>query len=156
MPRANWIWKETAEIVGVITIVISLVFVGVQIRDGNREARAATMVSALGVEMDMVAGFIENVAVWDKVLTNAPLAEGEETRVALLLFNLLMTDTENRFHQFNAGYLDVSIWEARKSTLPEFAALPLYPIWRETAGARSRSANFLDLMDDFAREAAAQ
>lgn len=40
-----------AEIISAIAIVLSLVFVGFQIADGNREANAATFQASLDTEM---------------------------------------------------------------------------------------------------------
>ena len=44
-------WASIAEILGAVAIVISLVFVGFQINDGNRETRAATTQAILDSEM---------------------------------------------------------------------------------------------------------
>jgi hypothetical protein len=38
------------EVIGTTAVVLSLVFVGVQVRDGNREARAATTQSILSTD----------------------------------------------------------------------------------------------------------
>ncbi len=82
---------SSAEIIGTTAVVLSLIFVGVQIRDGNREARATTIQSTLNSEMELIAILTENASTWDKVITGAPLASGEEMRKGILLYNLLMT-----------------------------------------------------------------
>ncbi len=72
-------WALVAEIVGGVAIILSLVFVGLQIADGNREARAATMQSILNAEMNMMSVFTQHADVWDKIPTGSLLAPGEET-----------------------------------------------------------------------------
>ena len=31
LENANWIWKETAEVLGVLSVIASMIFVGVEI-----------------------------------------------------------------------------------------------------------------------------
>ena len=130
-----------------------MLFVGVQLARGSREVRAATIQATMNSESELNARFVEYAGTWDKVATGAPLSEGEERRRAIVLFNMLMTDTENRLHQFKAGYLDRETWEARHSTLPEIVSLPIFKIWRKSLGGRNRSAEFLGIVDKMAGKA---
>ena len=138
---------SSAEMVGATAVVLSLVFVGVQIRDGNREARAATIQSILSTDLDMSVVFADHASTWDKVLMGEPLASGEEMRRGIVLFNMLITDTENRYLQFRSGYLDAQSWEGRRSVIPALTNLPIYKTWRSSPGALSHSSDFLELMD---------
>ena len=63
---------STAEIIASIGIVLSLLFVGLQIRDANREARAATLRSAADTELYMAAEIANHAATWDKLLNGEP------------------------------------------------------------------------------------
>ena len=94
------LWVGVGELVGAIAVVATLIYLAVQIRDSNREARSGTLQSALSNEMDMLTVFIDNASVWDKIVSGASLEEGEETRKGVLLYGLLMTETESRFHQY--------------------------------------------------------
>ena len=47
---------DYSEIIGSIAVVLSLIFVGIQLNDGNLETRAATTQAALQSEMDMRIG----------------------------------------------------------------------------------------------------
>ena len=142
-----------AEIVGLLAIVPSLIFVGVQLARGNRGARASTIQSIMNSEMEMTARFADHAGTWDKVVAGEPLSDGEEARRGVVLLNVLMTDSENRCHQFQAGYLDAQRWEARSSIFPSLVRMPIFQIWRASLGARSRSADFLDIFDKIDREA---
>ncbi len=104
-------WGAVGELIGGIAIIVSLMYVGLQVRDSNREARAATIQAALDSELFTNAKIVDYAGTWDKVVTGAPLAEGKQTRRAIGLFNLLMTATENQYHQYIAGYLDAQSWE---------------------------------------------
>jgi hypothetical protein len=136
-----------AEIIASISVVVTLIFVGLQISDANRETRAATLQSAAESEMFLAATLLPHAGTWDKVLSGEPLANGEETRTAIILFNLLIVETESRYQQFNSGYLSAESWEGRRSVLRSLANLPIYSVWRDSPGANGRSAEFLAMLD---------
>jgi hypothetical protein len=136
-----------AEIVASIGVILSLIFVGVQLNEGNRETRAATNQLVIKSEMDMVAVFIENSEIWDKVVTGVPLAAGEETRKGINLFQLAMLETANRHKQYASGYLELTSWENTLETLPAITKLPIYEQWRQSYGGQGQDSEFLELLD---------
>ena len=116
---------SVAEIVASVGVVLSLIFVGFQLNEGNRETRAATTQSVLRTEMEMVKVFIDHSATWEKVIAGAPLAAGDETRKAINLYNLAMLESANRYLQFRSGYLEEKSWRGTARTLPGLKALPV-------------------------------
>lgn len=148
-------WKlsnvaSIAEIVAAIGVICSLIFVGIQINEGNQETRAATIQAAAEGEAFLIATVLNHTGTWQKVVTGAPIEGGEEMRTAILLYNLVMTENENRFYQFNAGFLDSEPWEARLFALKLLVDLPIYGTWKQSIGAKGHSADFLDLLDSLA------
>ena len=139
-----------AEIIASIAVVLSLIFVGLQLNEGNRETRAATTQVALQSEMDMLHTLALHAGTWDKVVSAEPLASGEEMRRGILLYNLLMTENENLYYQAESGYLEAGTWEGRRLTLPPLVRLPMYEIWKKTIGSLGHSADFLELLDSVA------
>ena len=137
-----------AEIVASIAVILSLIFVGLELSEGNRVTRATTSQMAVQSEIDMATAFLEHADTWDKVIVGAPLDGGEETRVAIILFNILMLDTESRYQQFNSGYLDPSSWEGRKRIIPSLVSYPIYELWRNSPGGQNHSAEVLEFLDD--------
>ena len=131
-----------AEILGAVAIVVSLIFVGFQINDGNREARAATTQASLDSEMFLISELLDNAGVWEKVITGAPIAEGEEKRTAILLVNMVMTMNENRFEQMNTGYL-----KSQPLNLSLIVRTDAWDTWRNSGGAVNRSREFLEYVD---------
>ena len=139
-------WKlselaSVAEVVAAIGVILSLLFVGFQIKDGNRETRAATLQATLDSEMASQAEAMRYADFWDKVISGAHLAEGEEKRRAILLFNMLMTLYQNQFFQFESGYLD------SPPVMVQPVTWPIYEEWRESGGATNRSPEFLEILD---------
>jgi hypothetical protein len=150
----NWtLAASIAEVIGAIAVVVSLAYLAIQVRANTKATRASAFQTAIQSEMDLATVFVENAAVWDKVVTGAPLAEGEEARSAILLYNMLMLDTARRYQQYAFGYLEAQAWEARRETLPAIVTLPVYAAWRTSLGARGHSAEFLELLDECAASA---
>ena len=141
-----------AEIISAAVIVISLFFVGLQVRDGNRETRAATVQATINAEMVFQTQILLYAGVWEKISNGEPLQAGEEMRRGIALYNMMMTLNEIRFEQFNAGYLDTG----PSAALRELARLPMADLWRNSPGAFSRSPEFLDLIDSLRSETSSQ
>ena len=138
---------SVAEIVASVAVILSLIFVGLELSEGNRVTRASTTQLAVQSEIDMATAFLEYAHTWDMVIAGAPLNDGQETREAIILFNILMLDTESRYQQFKSGYLETSSWEGRRRILPSLVAYPIYDVWRDSPGGRNHSAEFLELLD---------
>jgi len=133
-------YANIAEIVGVILVVVTLVFLTMQIRQNTRALRSTTIQSVM-----------ENAATWEKIQSGTPLASGEETRRAIVLFNVYMIETESRYHQFKTGYLDAQPWDGRLGTLPGVVRLPIFKLWRSSPGGESHAADFLALLDELVK-----
>lgn len=142
-----------AEIVGVVLVVVTLVFLTLQIRQNTQALKATTMQAAMRSDMEFASTILPYAATWDRVLKGAPLEEGEETRQAIILFGNYMTDTESRYHQYKAGYLKAQAWEGRLETTADFVRLPIMEQWRLSPGGRSRATDFLNLLDSLQEEA---
>ena len=144
-------WASIAEILGAAAVVVSLLFVGFQINEGNRETRATRIQAAIDSEMLFQAAILREAGVWEKIVAGVPLAVGEETRKGLILYTMLQTQNENRYFQSQSGYLD-----HRPEGLLELVAIPFYDVWRDSPGARSRSPEWLEILDDERERIAAE
>ncbi len=113
--------------------------------EGNRETRSATAQAIYDSELFMAKTFVEHAETWNKILIGAPLQDGEELRRGIILFNMGIMEVENRYNQFRSGYLTESDWQSAIEGLKPFRNLPMYEIWRLSAGAASRSLEFREL-----------
>lgn len=138
-----------AEIIASIGVIATLVFVGVELSEGNRETRAATNQLIIKSEMDMVAVFVENAGTWHKVVTGAPIAEGEEMRKAINLYQMSMLEAANRYAQYRSGYITSESWNGTLNTMPAMTKLPIYENWRASFGAQGQDTEFIALLDGF-------
>ena len=134
-------WGAIGELLGGVAIIVSLLYVGLQIKHGNRETRANTLQATLDSEMSLQAEAMRYAGTWDKIVTGVRLEDGEETRRAILLYNMMMTLYQNRYYQFKTGYLD------HPPFTEEVVTFPMYEIWRASGGAKNRPAEFLEFLD---------
>jgi hypothetical protein len=134
-------WGAIGELLGGVAIIVSLLYVGLQIKHGNREARASTLQATLDSEMSWQAEAMRYAGIWEKIVTGVHFADGEETRKAILIYNMMMTLYQNRYYQFKTGYLD------NPPPIEEPVKWPFYEVWRASGGAKNRSAEFLELLD---------
>jgi hypothetical protein len=141
-------WASIAEIIGSVAIVISLIFVGFQISDGNRATRAATTQAILESTMYFQAELTRHPETWVKVIQNGDFSDEVETQRAKSLFNMLMTLHENRF-QMRSSELLMGFTER---SLRQTVISPFFEIWRESPGAASRSEDFLNYVDNLRAE----
>ena len=145
-------YANVAEIIGVIVVIATLIFLALQIRQNTKALRSTTIQEVMQTEIALMSLIVENAGVWEKILTGAPLADGEETRKAIVLFNVYMVETESRFHQYRSGYLDAQPWEGRLGTLPNLVRLPIFKVWKASYGGQSHAADFLAMLDDLLLE----
>ena len=142
-------WAALAEIIAAVSVIFSLLFVGFQIKEGNRQAQASAKQDAMMAELQMSSVLAEHADVWDRVVTGEDIPEGADRRKAIQLYNILMSESENRFFQFKQGYLEKSTWEARQQTLVITSGLPIYKYWRNSLSGQNHSEDFLKMLDSF-------
>lgn len=136
-------WSSIAEIAAAFGVILSLVFVGLQIKEGNEETRASTMQAALEAEMMFQSEVLRYADTWEKVTAGTTITDSVEVRRGIVLYNMLMTVQENRFHQNQAGYI-----ETEPTNFARIYQLPFFDIWRTSLGANVRSPEFLEYVED--------
>ena len=136
-------WSSIAEIAAAIGVILSLIFVGFQIKEGNEETRASTMQAALETEMAFQSEILRYSDTWEKIASGTPITDSVEIRRGIILYNMLMTTQENRYHQYQAGYLD-----NMPASLYRTVQHPFFEVWRTSVGADSRTPEYLELIDN--------
>ena len=141
MAIANWVWKETAEVLGVVGIIAGITFLGFELRQNNELMSAQERFNRLQIVTEAWASWAidgELTEIRVRAGTNEPLTEVEYRRVdgALMrvflnldwIYRELPEDspevsqirvTQRRSFANDASYRRV--WEDRKSSFsPEF------------------------------------
>jgi len=110
-------WALLAEIVGAAAIVISLVFVGLEIRSNTQAAQAATFQTTVAYDVELLlsqgrdADTARAYVAW---LGDPDSVSGGEQDQAGLLSVATMRHLENLYLQYQAGMLSDEAWSARE------------------------------------------
>jgi hypothetical protein len=105
-----------AEIIGAAAVVISLVFVGVQVMQSNtlaREAAEQKQIESIGALSRIVAENPYLSETMAKANTGAPLTPGELVAITSLETYAQRT-WEALYFQYRAGRVDPEVWEAHR------------------------------------------
>jgi hypothetical protein len=135
-----------AEIVGVITIVITFLFLGLQIR-GQRQAMIATLSQSISdAETTVGSQFLLYPDVWEKVITDQSFDDPVERRRAVILLNQYMTHSENRFRLYKLGYVDRQTWETSEEGVRLLANLKVLEEWYKAPSYANRTLEFREYL----------
>jgi len=120
-------WANIGEIIGAIAVVISLVYVGVQIRENTEEMRAANRQQLIGRAHEATAGFAlspELSAVMAKVAAGDSLTSGEQVQYGYSIRSMLY-DVQEALVLNREGRLDDAYWETRAAVARSYMSSPL-------------------------------
>ena len=81
-------WKRYAELTGIVAIVASLVFVGMQLRQDRQIAEVETLAAEQMADLELVRFLEEKGGIWRKGLADELLSEDEQVSFDLLAYAL--------------------------------------------------------------------
>jgi hypothetical protein len=112
LPDVNWIWKETAEVLGVLGVIASMVFVGVEIRQNTDAVRGATLHAVSQQSLDLVMAGVDSPELRSAFTAAREnrLSPEQKSLMNWFLSAKLRAD-ENRFRQVELGILDASTFQ---------------------------------------------
>ena len=96
-------FNEVAELVGIVTIVVSLVFVGFQIKQTQDIAVSEILAANTGHRIEANNAIIENSAVWDKANSGEMLTTEEMLIIDRLIENMWAARISLFHHMFELG-----------------------------------------------------
>lgn len=119
-------WALVAELIGAAAVVVSLVFVGLQIDEFNKLARSA----ATKAQIDKIAEFsrdlMQTPGAADLIAKSASgqaLTPAEQVQMRLIL-RYGERNQEELYYQFLEGKIDPALWEAHRAQVRASQATP--------------------------------
>jgi len=109
-----------AEIISAIAIVISLVFVGVQIQKNTKASEAATLQEISAVEVEILLSTStspERAALITNFTNNPESLKGDLLQQAIYAFSANIRHWEDLYLQYKAGFISEEAWETRSAVL---------------------------------------
>ena len=139
-----------AEVIGAVAIVVSLIYVGIQVNDSTRADRSATAnatssamsswYSAIGSNQQASQVFLDGIA-------NPESLSREETAQFIYLLHGLMLEYQNAYYLSQEGTLDVELQESLTNTILGVRDQPgMLMYWGQRRGLLK--ADFRAYMDD--------
>ncbi len=105
-------WALTAEVIGGIAVVISLVFVGIELRSNTEATRAATREAINQKDIDFLSLRLDSSVIaqaMTKVEAGEPLSPLEESQLVSQQYVNFMI-FEHTYYQYSEGVLDENDW----------------------------------------------
>jgi len=123
-------WASIAEIIGAAAIVVSLIFVGFQIRENTVATQSATFQEHLGFEINVLMAAASDPTLSRVFLQTAdglPIAEldGDEEAQATWIWTATYRLWEGYFLQYHQGMMSEDGWAAREPTIRALSELPI-------------------------------
>ncbi len=143
-------YAYVAQIVGVILVAATLVYLAIQVRHGAGLLRTENRLSLLNNDRDVLLAYIDNVDLFDKLASEKPLTHSEQWRFAVL-WVINMRNREHEWMQYQDGLLDETTWQTYKIILRVTLGSARRRKWWET-WKRTFSADFVTMVDEFIGE----
>jgi hypothetical protein len=121
----NWeAISAISEIVGAIAVVITLIYVAMQIGQNTKMMRSGAKQSLTATTQNLIYKAIDNSAEWVKLTTgDEPATPEEDTRMSLLV-RAMLRGFESQCYQYEAGLLEEDEWYALRTAIKDICALP--------------------------------
>ncbi len=124
-------WKTIAELVGMATIVASLIFVGLQMKQAQEIAIAAQYQERANTAIEYYLGFMNEPAIGDRgrgmiengyydtypTAVRESIASKAPVAIALryLRFRMAMTMQDNNYFQYESGFMSEGAWQSQRN-----------------------------------------
>lgn len=145
--------NEWLQIIGTFGVVLSLVFVGMQLSQNQQIAAAQIYQARAALKMQNFALEAASPVMQEglrKAWVGEPLTENETRNVNLFFYSWLAY-WENNYYQHQRGMMRAEQWASSRSALARFARVPHFERWwKDTAADWPES--FRDVVQEVVRE----
>ena len=135
-----------AEIISAIAIVLSLVFVGLQVSANSQIARSQVRESMLATDIAILQNYIDHPEVFEGVALGGDLQSREQQRNAWLA--IMVRSRENYWVQYQNGILDEETFNSYMDTFINILAQDPFSGSRWPTLKSSVSKRFSDYVDE--------
>ncbi|WOJ93820.1 hypothetical protein R0135_01305 [Congregibacter variabilis] len=120
-------WAHVAEIVGGVAVIVSLLFVGFQVRENTIEIKAASRNQLIGRAHEATKSFATNLELAQtmaKVSDKAPLTKAERVQYSYVL-KVVLYDVQEAFVLNQEGRLGPEFWATRANLVQAYLNNPI-------------------------------
>ncbi len=138
---------QIGELTAAIAVVISLIFVGLEIRDNTVATRAATYQDTVAYDIGNLQTFgasPETATVFYTFVDDPNSLEGGEFLQGRTLFTASIRHMENLYFQHEIGMLSDEAWATREPLVRRFVLSPGFEIMMSGGNERTFGGSFID------------
>ena len=135
-------WASIAEIVGGVAIVISLIYVGLQVSDSTRAVRSATANDAAAVTISWyleVGSDAQRSEIFFNGITNIESLSPEETYQFTMMLHAVMLAFQNAYYLSQEGTLDPEVQQSMTNVILSAKDGPGFQYYWDVRGELFRS-----------------
>lgn len=139
-----------AEILGAVVVVITLIYLTIQLRQNNKLLQSASRQAMLEAEKTSLSQALEYEEIFRKLDQTERLSEKEQFQLSVIFVN----DMENRYfeyRQYKNGLLSEEEWQARLFIALENHGIRRGQQWWSKVGRKLYPPDFVDLIDNLLR-----
>jgi hypothetical protein len=139
----NWdVISAVAEIIGSIVVVVTLLFVLVQLRHSSSAIRSASLQSALGADVGIMTSLVSDSelhSIYHRGIRSTDNLTKEEYGRFEILSLLMLRMNDIQYQQYLNGETGVEYWESLAITLQNQLAMPgLNDSWNRQKGVLTK------------------
>lgn len=129
----NWeIVAVISEFVGAVAVVVSLIYVAVQLRQNTRLMRTTAKQNLTESTQQMIYQAGQNADIWVKLTSGVEPSTPEEDARMSLLVRAMLRGFESQCYHNEAGLLEDDEWGALRKAMRDLCALPgINKYWQE-------------------------
>ncbi len=139
-----------AEIIGVIIVVVTLLYLSIQVRQGAHLMRSESRQALLNNQREVLLSYLDNMDLFDRMASQQELSRADQRRFAVLWI-ANMRNREHEWFQYKDGILDEATWLSYRKILQLTLASKRARTWWNKAKMAFDS-DFVETVDLFIGE----
>jgi squalene cyclase len=140
-------YANLAQIIGVVIVVITLIYLSVQVKQGANLLRTESRQTLLNNDREVLLSYLDNLDLFAKLAGPEKLSSQDQIRFSVLwLIN--MRNREHEWFQFRDGILDEETWMSYREIMRLTLSSQRHRTWWKTAKAAFDS-EFVKVVDQF-------
>ena len=141
-----------AEIIGVIVVVVTLVYLAVQVRQGTELLRSESRQALVTNDVSSLAANFQNADVFAKYVAGNEMSAEDQLRMSFM-FALDLRNREFEYFQYTNGLLDEQTWLAYRHVIVINHSTDRGRVWWDEIGREIVDPTFAKLVDELLADA---
>ncbi len=139
-----------AEIIGMIIVVVTLLYLSAQVRQGAHLMRSESRQALLNNDRASLLPYLDNMDLFEKLADQQELSRSDQRRFSVLWI-INMRNREHEWFQYKDGILDEATWQSYREIMRLTLASNRHRTWWNKAKI-AFDPDFVELVDLFIGE----